>query len=591
MSGTHKQVFHFTMIKPSHYDDEGYVIQWARSDVPSNTLATLYGLALECAERGVLGDEVDIELSAYDETNTRIKVKKIARNIKKPGGKALVGLVGVQSNQFPRAMDIARQFRAEGVPVCIGGFHISGCLAMLPEIPPDMQEALDLGISLFAGEAENRLGSLFQDAYRNELKPIYNYLNDLPGIAGAPGPYLPADRVKRTVSNVTSFDAGRGCPFLCSFCTIINVQGRKSRHRSPDDVEAIIRKNVAQGIKSFFITDDNLARNQDWEKLFDRLIWLREVEGLPMKFIIQVDTMCHKLPGFIEKASHAGVRRVFIGLENINPDSLGEVRKGQNRITEYRAMLQAWHNVGVITYAGYILGFPADTPTSVLRDIKIIQRELPIDFLEFFVLTPLPGSADHKKLYMEGAPLDPDMNKYDLLHVTTTHPKMSEQEWQGIYRQAWDSYYTPAHVETLIRRAKVRGVKPRSMMRRILVFYACLKYEKVHPLEGGYFRRKYRRDRRPGMPRENPLVFYTRYVWESLVKYTRFLWMAWRYQRICRRVEQDNSTYTDLALTPVEASEMEGLEIFTTTTEAKTTFAKAQRKQTARKRVAVEALD
>src|SRR4029450_3326993 len=180
--------------------------------------------------------------------------------------------------------------------------------------------------------------------------------------------------------------------FQCSFCTIINVQGRKSRRRSPDDVEAIVRGNLAQGINSFFITDDNPAPNKDWEPIFDRLIQLREVEKLKISFVIQVDTLCHKIPRFIEKAARAGVRRVFIGLENITPDNLIAAKKKQNRITEYREMLQAWKRHRVLTACGYILGFPSDTPETILRDIAIIQEELPVDLLEFFCLTPLPGS-------------------------------------------------------------------------------------------------------------------------------------------------------------------------------------------------------
>ena len=147
-------------------------------------------------------------------------------------------------------------------------------------------------------------------------------MDDLPSLEGVPMPILPATRVKRTGGKITTFDAGRGCPFLCSFCTIINVQGRKSRRRSVDDIEQIIRRNLAQGINRFFITDDNFARNTDWEKVFDRLIAMREGEKLNIKFVIQVDTMCHRLPHFIEKAGRAGVARVFIGLESINPDAL-----------------------------------------------------------------------------------------------------------------------------------------------------------------------------------------------------------------------------------------------------------------------------
>ena len=96
------------------------------------------------------------------------------------------------------------------------------------------------------------------------------------------------------------------------------------------------------------------------------------------------------------------MRRVFIGLENINPDNLIAAKKRQNKITEYREMLQKWRDHGAITYAGYILGFPADTKESILRDIEIIKRELPLDILEFFFLTPLPGSEDHKVLSAKG---------------------------------------------------------------------------------------------------------------------------------------------------------------------------------------------
>ena len=148
--------------------------------------------------------------------------------------------------------------------------------------------------------------------------------------------------------------------------------------------------------------------------------------------MIQVDTLCHKIPNFIEKAARAGVKRVFIGLENINPESLVGAKKKQNRIADYREMLLAWKKARCFTYAGYILGFlnSTDTPETIVRDIKIIQRELPLDILEFFCLTPLPGSEDHKKLLLGGVPLmDPDMNKYDLLNVTTAPPLMSKPEW------------------------------------------------------------------------------------------------------------------------------------------------------------------
>ena len=570
--------FRLFLIKPSHYDDDGYVIQWYRSAIPSNTLAALYGLALDCRERQVLGPDVALEIVSQDETNSRVRPERIIRAFA-DGDPGLVAIVGVQSNQFPRALDIARPLRAAGLPVAVGGFHVSGCIAMLPELPADLRQALDMGISLFAGEAEGRLETVLQDALAGALRPIYNHMDDLPGLEGAPPPMLPALRIARTGGRLTSFDAGRGCPFQCSFCTIINVQGRKSRYRSAEDVEAIIRANLAQGIDHFFITDDNLARNRNWEAIFDRLIAMREQEGLFFRFVIQVDTLCHKIPGFIEKAARAGVTRVFLGLENINPDSLLGAKKRQNRISEYRKMLLEWKRVRCFTYAGYILGFPTDTPETIVRDIRIIQRELPLDLLEFFFLTPLPGSEDHKKLHLAGVAMDPDMNKYDLEHAVTAHPMMSKSDWERAYQLAWETYYTPEHMALVMRRAAATGISPGKMMFLLMWFWGCVTIERVHPLQGGYLRRKVRIDRRPGFPIENPLVFYPKYAAELVAKHLRIARMVWRMGRVRRAIKSDprRREYMDTALTPVTGEELDTLEMFQVTEAARAASERARR--------------
>ncbi len=574
-----RRTFTLVLIKPSHYDDDGYVIQWLRSAIPSNTLAVLNGLALDCAARKVLGDDVDIEIEAIDETNTRVRPDRIAKLIQDRGDHGLVALVGVQSNQFPRAVDIATSLRRSGVKVAIGGFHVSGCIAMLPEMPADLIAAQALGISLFAGEAEGRLDIVLQDADRDRLQPLYDFMADLPGLDGVPTPLLPAARIERTGGKMTSFDAGRGCPFQCSFCTIINVQGRKSRFRSPEDVERIVRTNLAQGINHFFITDDNLARNKNWEAMFDRLIALREAEGLRFNMVVQVDTLCHRIPRFIEKAARAGVTRVFLGLESINPDSLVGAKKKQNRISEYRTMLLEWKKHGCFTYAGYIIGFPTDTPETIVRDIEIIKRELPLDLLEFFCLTPLPGSEDHKKLLTAGVAMDPDMNRYDLEHVTTGHPIMSKADWERAYRLAWETYYTPDHMETVMRRGGAVGISPGKMLFLLLWFYGCVTVEKIHPLEGGYLRRKVRRDRRPGFAIENAFLFYARYGFDVLRKHLAVFRLWWRMNQVRKSIKADpqRRAYTDLALTPVAADELDTLEMFNISASAKASAARAKR--------------
>jgi hypothetical protein len=570
--------FTVVLIKPSHYDDDGYVIQWHRAAIPSNSLAVLYGLTEDCRRRGVLGEAVDIVPVAIDETNSRVRPSRIARLVEQGGAGGLIALVGVQSNQFPRALDLARQFRDRGLPVCIGGFHVSGCLAMLPDLPSDLREAQSLGISLYAGEAEGHLDHVLRDAHAGCLKPLYNHLDPLPGLAGAALPVLPAARVRRMVDHMTSFDAGRGCPFQCSFCTIINVQGRVSRRRSADDVEAIIRQNLAQGIYRFFITDDNFARNRDWESIFDRLIELREQEGLKIRCLIQVDTLCHRIPRFIEKAARAGVKRVFIGLENINPDSLMGAKKRQNKITEYRRMLLAWRAVKVTTYCGYIIGFPKDTPETVLRDIEIIKRELPVDILEFFCLTPLPGSEDHQRLHRAGVAMDPDMNNYDLEHVTTGHPAMSREQWQDTYWRAWRSYYSLDHMETVLRRAYAGGMSIGQLMTLLVAFRAHVELERLHPLQGGILRRRHRRDRRPTLPREPILTFYPRHLVSTAWKHGQAALLYLRLLEMRHRIKHDPASrfYRDTALTPVTDEDSEALELFTASDAARAAAEKAR---------------
>jgi radical SAM superfamily enzyme YgiQ (UPF0313 family) len=571
--------FRLVLIKPSHYGDDGYVIRWWRAMIPSNSLAAVFGVALDCIERNVLGPDIEIDVEAIDEFSQRIDIEKLVEDFRRGGNFGLVAMVGVQSNQYPRALDLARPLRAAGISVAIGGFHVSGCLSMLDGNAVGLEACRDLGISIFAGEIEGRFDALLRDAVAGELQPVYNFLKDLPGIEREPVPFLPLANIRRTLGLSSSFDAGRGCPYQCSFCTIINVQGRKSRYRSPDDVEALVRANWAQGVSRYFITDDNFARNKDWEAILDRLTKLREVDRIPLGLLIQVDTLCHKLPNFIEKCKRAGVTRVFIGLENINPDNLASAKKRQNKITEYRKMLLAWKTQGIFTLAGYILGFPADTPASIRRDIEIIQRELPLDVLEFFCLTPLPGSEDHQALWRKGSDMDPDLNNYDLEHVCADHPNMTRQEWLEIYQEAWGLYYSKEHMRTLLRRTAATGGKMSSMVKLLVTFSLTDGLEGVHPLQSGIIRLRHPSERRPGLAREQAWIFWPRLAWDTVRKtvitLSRLSELSVVAIRAVRNPERHG--YMDQALTPVHDDDDQALDLMTKTGGARAAIAHIQR--------------
>jgi radical SAM superfamily enzyme YgiQ (UPF0313 family) len=507
-------------------------------------------LTEQAQAREVLGPDVEIVIHRYDETVQRVPVKRLARGIQKNGERAIVCLVGVQSNQFPRAVDMAREFRREGFKSMIGGFHVSGTLEMLPEHTPEIKAAIQEGITLVAGEVEFRWDQLIREAYEGNLEPVYDFVDDKPTIAGVPGPILPEINLKFFASAHSSFDAGRGCPFKCSFCTIINVQGNTMRGRNADDIEKLVRANVGHGIDHVFITDDNFARHPAWESIADRLIDLREKEGLGVYLMIQTDVLADRIPNFIEKMARAGCRRVFIGLESVNPDNLLSAGKRQNRISEYRRMLQAWRTQGVVTYAGYILGFPGDTPESIRRDVDYLKRELPLDFAEFFYLTPLPGSKDHQKNYLAGVPMDSDMNKYDTAHICVDHPKMTRDELRRAYVDAWRSYYSKEHMFTLLKRRHAVGGGNRVAF-SLIWFTSCVFLEGIHPLLGGILRFKGRQNRRPGFKRVAVIPYYAGRVAEVCYKLFVVAKIAITIHLMRKKAKRpEYAGYSDVAITP-----------------------------------------
>jgi len=199
--------------------------------------------------------------------------------------------------------------------------------------------------------------------------------------------------------------------------------------------------------------------------------------------------------------------------------------------------------------------------------------------LEFFCLTPLPGSEDHQNLWTKGIAMDADLNRYDLEHVCTGHPRMSQQEWERIYQEAWTLYYTPDHMKTLLKRAAATGVPIRSLATLLFLFATTMQLERVHPLQGGILRLKHPSEMRPGLARLPTSLFWLRFVGGSTVKYARMIAIYLRVARWRRRVERDPNarTYMDQALTSVSAEDEDALDLLTKTAGAVASVAHARR--------------
>ena len=116
------------------------------------------------------------DIQMLDEMVHRVRPRTVARQFKGKGVEGIICLVGVQTNQFPHSADLAKEFRSLGLDVLIGGFHVSGSIAFSSNIPSKIQELIDLGVTVMAGEVEEHWAGILEDAARNRLRSFYNFL-------------------------------------------------------------------------------------------------------------------------------------------------------------------------------------------------------------------------------------------------------------------------------------------------------------------------------------------------------------------------------------------------------------------------------
>ena len=536
------------LIQPSHYDEEGYVIQWWRTITPGHVLMVVNGIIADAKMRKVLGDAVNIEARVIDEPTQHVDHDRELQWLCQAERSAVM-LIGVQTSQYPRAVDLARPFIAANIPVVMGGFHVSGVLALTPQWSQGLSDARELGINLYAGELELGIDTLLTDLWHSAPKPLYNYLSEQASLDTAPLPLLNLPIVHTTMRHLAGMDLGRGCPYLCTFCTIINVHGRKMRQRSVEAMTEYVHKNYQNGIRHYFITDDNFARNPLWEPMLDELIRLRVEEGIYLDILIQIDVRAAAIPRFVDKAVQAGCYRVFIGIETLREDNLEDVHKKQNKRIAINQMILTWKRAGAIIYPAFIIGLANDTRERILEDLALIKEQLAVDIPAFAVLTPYPGCKDHQKMLAEGMAMDNDFNRYDTEHVVMDLPGMSRQEWQQLYFDVWKGFYTFEHMETVLKRAIVSKLPLQEVFKSLVGYSIGAHIDHILPLGAGFGRRRVRTNRRHGLPIEPIWRFYPKHLWRTfrhqirlLVHMNRMYWVLWKAKRAVR------NGYSDAAL-------------------------------------------
>ena len=285
-------------IKPSRYDDQDYVEYFRWGVQPNNTLTVLAALndSFNREHAGKLN--VHLETVIWDEVCDGAigpeTVAAIEERAAEDRVELLIGLAGVQSNQYPRGRDLALQFAARGMTTIMGGFHPSG-------YPPSREFLHRCGISTAVGEAENFWTAIIHDFLDGQLRPNYSVTEGIraktgigdilvPVITDAQLPLIDDRYLTRFFNDTqTTIDTSRGCPFTCSYCSVKNVMGRTMRSRDPESVLRWIRDAVSNhGIDDLFLVDDDFFRSPRWDEILTGMAEIRK-EFPKLRFMMQVD--------------------------------------------------------------------------------------------------------------------------------------------------------------------------------------------------------------------------------------------------------------------------------------------------------------
>jgi radical SAM superfamily enzyme YgiQ (UPF0313 family) len=355
----------------------------------------------------------DVDVCFYDDRMEEIPFDEPAD---------LVAL-SVETFTAQRAYKIARAFRARGVPVVMGGYHVT----LLPE---EAQQEAD---AIVIGDAEPVWRQLLEDARRHRLQPVYR---------GAPRRTLSGIRPRREIfqgkryQNITLVEFARGCNFKCDFCSITAYHAANQNHRPADEVAAEME---ATGSKRFFVVDDNIVSQPGQVREL-----CRALIPLKIRWVGQASIHIAQDEELLELMMQSGCLGVLIGMESLDPANLRTMGKSWNLATgSYADSLARFRKHGLAVYGTFVFGYDNDDPRIVQRSIDF-ARENKLFLAAFNHLVPFPGTPLYQRLAAEGRLLTPKwwLDPQGRVGDVTFRPKkVSPQELQALCLDARRQFY------------------------------------------------------------------------------------------------------------------------------------------------------
>ncbi|HET9013652.1 MAG TPA: radical SAM protein [Gemmatimonadaceae bacterium] len=341
----------------------------------------------------------------------------------------LIGMT-VITGTAPRAYELAARFRRRGLPVVLGGPHVT-------LVPDDAQPHAD---AIVTGYAEDTWPELLRDFARGAMRARYTQSAAL-SLAGRPFPRRDLMPGARFLTN-NVFEATRACIHNCEFCVVPAAWGRKPYQKPVEEVVADIRQKRAR--KLIFVDLNLIADREYASRLFEALVPLR-VEWYGLSTMLLADDR-----PLLSLAARSGCRGLLIGFESILSENLRQSSKGFNRPSRFKDVVALMHAHGIAVYGCFVFGMDHDTPEVFLETARLAV-EARIDLPRFAISTPFPGTALLARLEREGRILTRNWELYDGQHVVFQPARMSVQELQEGTERAWRAAYSAGSIARRLR--------------------------------------------------------------------------------------------------------------------------------------------
>lgn len=444
------------LIKPSKYGIDGKVERFEKGFMPN---ATLYHIAsLTPASLGT----VDVETHVVDEyVNSDLGYLKLLSS--KRGCVTLLALVGVQSHQFHRALDLSAYAKSKGVEcVIIGGPHVMTC---------DTTFLQGKGVSFAISEAENVWKQVLRDAAKSQLEDVYGQERRwAPKLSNLVINPPPAHELENYWAPMLGIYPVRGCPYSCSFCSVIKISGRKVRSEGIDSTIQSLRLARKNGIDTIMFVSDNFNKFPYVHDLLDEI----QKEKLGIRFFCQCDTQISKEPDLIENLARAGCFEIFVGVESFDRETLKNARKFHNRPADYKHIVNACDEVGIRTHFSNIIGFLGQTRNDVGQHLDYL-KELRPKVASFYILTPIPGTEQYDAYMNSGLVEERNMDRFDGTWPTMSHPHFSKTQLLNLLFDCYLQY----------NRFLLRNVSLDDETKRLAIFNRYMAQHRMHPMAGG----------------------------------------------------------------------------------------------------------